>query len=478
MKLKSWMVNKANRLENSGSLATAAERRASEPSADALAPSMRASANARALAASDAEALGPYRPLIGAIREELEKFVTTQLRLHLAIAECDRYVLSSIEVECDEADEHRELLRKFIAEFKPEQIKHYLAKEVIAGLRNASAIDLSQFGGLNATQQADAADEEQERYADLLAELRRGAPRSVARPYRVLLLGRWSQLDAPSPAGEQPMRRPHSAQTPLAAPALAIDIEDADGERRVELTSIVAGKRYAIGKGDGCDVVVNGAYASRRHCEMWFDKGGWWVVDAGSTNGIRVESVNGAVARSQQGPQGVPPSPPILLDPGAWLILSAQVRGDAREYPRLALRPAAAREKRASRSAASPPTPVTPIAPPRRHEGALTITARMASGGRSVDVLPGALPFRVGRSRNQALVVDWAHADVSGRHFEIVALDESGAQVVVHGDNGVTVDGTVHGPGTQFRWTPGQTLLLGNDAAQESSCVLTLSRAL
>jgi len=274
------------------------------------------------------------------------------------------------------------------------------------------------------------------------------------------------------------VQRAHGAHTPLAAPALSIDIEDADGERRIELTSIVAGKRYAIGKGDGCDIVVNGAYASRRHCEMWFDKGGWWVVDAGSTNGIRVESVNGAIARSQQGPQGVPPSPPILLAPGAWLILSAQVQGDAREYPRLSLRPAVASETRKSRTVASPPTPVTPIAPPRRREAALTITARMASGVRSVDVLPGALPFRVGRSRNQALVIDWAHADVSGRHFEIVALDESGATIVVHGDNGVTVDGKAHGPGTQFKWTPGQTLLLGHDAAQESSCVLTLSRAL
>ncbi len=50
---------------------------------------------------------------------------------------------------------------------------------------------------------------------------------------------------------------------------------------------------------------------------------------------------------------------------------------------------------------------------------------------------PSALPFRVGRSRNQALVIDWAHADVSGQHFDIVALDESGATIVVHGDNGV-----------------------------------------
>ena len=35
-------------------------------------------------------------------------------------------------------------------EFKPEQIKRYLAKEVIGRLPNASAIDLAHFGGLNA----------------------------------------------------------------------------------------------------------------------------------------------------------------------------------------------------------------------------------------------------------------------------------------------------------------------------------------
>ncbi len=45
-------------------------------------------------AASGLEHLGAYRPLIAAIREELERFVATDLRLHLAIAEHDRYVLT------------------------------------------------------------------------------------------------------------------------------------------------------------------------------------------------------------------------------------------------------------------------------------------------------------------------------------------------------------------------------------------------
>ena len=44
--------------------------------------------------------------------------------------------------------EARQLLQQFMHEFKPEQVKRYLAREVIGGLPNAAAIDLSQFAGL------------------------------------------------------------------------------------------------------------------------------------------------------------------------------------------------------------------------------------------------------------------------------------------------------------------------------------------
>ena len=64
-------------------------------------------------------------------------------------------------------------------------------------------------------------------------------------------------------------------------------------------------------------------------------------------------------------------------------------------------------------------------------------------------------------------MIDWTHDDVSGRHLEIVALDEAGASVVVHGDNGVDVDGNVaRRRRRDFRWKPGQTLLLGRVAAE------------
>src|SRR5262249_13722448 len=136
--------------------------------------------------------LGAYAPLIAALREEFEHFVASHVRMHLAIAERDRYLLTSIGVECVGDDQAAELLQRFIREFKPEQIKHYLAKEVIGRLPNASAIDLSHFAGLNAIRSGSdtAADDA---YGELLAELRLSEPRPGARPFQVTLKGRWSE---------------------------------------------------------------------------------------------------------------------------------------------------------------------------------------------------------------------------------------------------------------------------------------------
>jgi len=346
---------------------------------------------------------------------------------------------------------------------------------VIAGLRNAGAIDLSQFAGLNAERDEAGPSGDDERYGDLIAELASGAQRSVARPYRVTLVGRWSDL-AMAPVDEGAMAR-EGPRTPLAARPIAVDVEDGAGARRIEL-SIMPGHRYSIGKGERCDIVVDGVYASRRHCEIWSEKGTWWVADAGSTNGIRVEAPDGSTTRDQNDPQTAARQPPIELVPGAWIVLAANMSGEPKQYPRLSLRAAEAVPMPKPVAAQQPrtlATPVTPIAAPRNRGGGWGIEARMASGARSVDVGPEALPFRIGRSRTQGLVVDWAHADVSGRHLEIVALDAAGARVVVHGDNGVTVDGTSYGPGAEFHWKPGETLRLGA-AGGAAPCELTLAR--
>src|SRR5207248_4605066 len=169
--------------------------------------------------------LGPYAPLIGAIREELEQFVASYLSLHLAIAERDRYLLTSIEVSAPASDDD-ELLRRFIREFKPEQIKRYLAREVIAGLPNASALDLSQFAGLNAGR-GDETVEEEDDYSELLAELRSADATPDLRRYEVNLIGRWSEMGSGS-AGVSSRSVP---VTPLAGVGIDVRIEDADGTR-------------------------------------------------------------------------------------------------------------------------------------------------------------------------------------------------------------------------------------------------------
>jgi hypothetical protein len=100
----------------------------------------------------------------------------------------------------------------------------------------------------------------------------------------------------------------------------------------------------------------------------------------------------------------------------------------------------------------------------------------MAGGLRTLELRTGSLPFSVGRSRNQALVVDRGHEAVSGHHLDITAIDESAAQVQVHGDNGVLVNGVHHGPGACLRWPVGETMVLGASAHEKPACTLTLNR--
>jgi pSer/pThr/pTyr-binding forkhead associated (FHA) protein len=415
-------------------------------------------------AAVGLEHLGAYRPLVAAIREELERFVATDLRLHLAIAERDRYVLTSISIESVGPDETRTLLTRFVREFAPEQVKHYLAREIIARLPNASAIDLTQFAGLEAGAEAAAASRSD--YDDLLEELRTDEP-EVAKPYEVTLVGRWS--DAERGPERAPAKRAPAAvnATPLAGRGMDVVIDDAQGARRVALSSVVPGRRYTVGKDAGCDVVVDGVYASRRHCEVWLDKGTWWVTDCGSTNGIRVEPAGGegASLASAKGDGKA-----LAVEPGARVVLSASGQGTAAQYPRFGLSPVDA----APRASA---TPVTPIVAAVRTRASFAIDAHMASGDKTF-TLPAEGAFRIGRSRAQSLVVDWAHESVSGHHAEIVGVEEAGVRVRVHGDNGVRLaGGEQHGAGSEFTWKVGQTLVLGHPVDAEPACTLTLAHA-
>src|SRR5436190_4808981 len=475
MALKGWVLNRVNQLftrvdlpPRATSLGQALMRRTRDPRTAGA----RNGGGHEGLGSQ--QHLGAYAPLIGALRQELEHFVASHVRMHLAIAEHDRYLLTSIAVECMGDEPSRELLQRFVREFKPEQIKQYLAKEVIGRLPNASAIDLSHFGGLNAARDPDA----DEAYGDLLSELRRSEPRAGEHPFQVSLKGRWSEQGA---AGAKEKERGFEVKrTPVAGRALEIENDDTNGKRHIALPSVVPGRRDVVGCGEGSDVVVNGEYVSRRHCEIWFDQGAWWVTDSGSTNGIRVDSANKVLGRSgaHAGRSG-PGASVIEVVAGAHIVLSAVARAEPVHYPQLLLRTRGEIPAPATPIAPSihaPMTPSTPIAVARRRGSGTMITVRMASGERTVELPVSPLPFGVGRSRSQALVIDWAHEDVSGHHVDLVKLDDAGADVIVHGDNGVRVVGVIHPAQTRFRWNIGEPMTLGGAPGQEAECTLTLSR--
>lgn len=464
MSLKRWLLELVQRL---GGLLARHD----------LPPPEAASAAAAREAASDAlpagvEHLGPYGELIGAIREELEHFAASHVRLHLAIAERDRFLLTSIGVRCMDQGEAQQLLQRFLREFKPEQVKRYLAREVIGALPNAAAIELSQFAGLHDADAQPAADEAQSEYAELLAMLRGGPRAPGEHPYQVSIVGRWTEAESAAPA----VAPAATSSTPLAGPRLQLDIEDARGHRQAVLSAVTPGRRYVLGKGENCDVVLSGAYTSRRHCELWLQDGSWWVADAGSTNGIRVELPAGVVGRSGAH-AGAPGSDgPIEVPPGARIVLSAQAEGDAREHPRVVLHPTGGALRTPIAPAAGTAAPATPITPVAAARAPWMLTAHTAAGPRTLEFGAQSLPLTVGRSRSQSLVIAQAHAGVSGHHLTITQVDASGAEVQVAGDNGVRLAGRTHAAGTRLRWPLGETLVLGSAGAQEPACTLLLQR--
>jgi hypothetical protein len=492
MSLKSWVINRMRRSRDARGLLsrvdlpprdtvfepTLAGHAAGEPAWDHRSGGS-ASGHIRAAEPMLAAHLGAYAPLIGAIRQELEHFIISQLRLHLAIADRDRYVLTSIAVTCADDDEAHERLRRFMHEFKPEQVKRYLAREVIAGLPNAAAIDLSQFAGL--VDGATLEDDDEDDYGDLLAELG-GLTDDGAPPYEVTLIGRWSEIDASAAvraAAPAPAAASAALVTPLAGQRCEFDVEDAEGRRRVVLPAVVPGRRYVIGQGPGCDIPVRGTYTSRRHAELWHDQGAWWVADAGSTNGLRVEQAGNL-------PQTLLPTAagegatPLRLGDGARLVLSARSEGPPADCPWLALHGAAAAAAARVTPIAAPAAPRTPLTAIRGTDAPSDAAFEIAPAGGGAALLklrPAALPLAVGRSRQCALMIERRHDGVSGHHLDIVALDPGGVELQVLGDNGVLLDGVHHRAGSRLHWAEGHAMVLGAAAHDPSACALVLRRA-
>jgi hypothetical protein len=218
MSLKSWVLHRVHQVNG---LSARNDLPPREPDFESTRPapaadSARVDGGMQATAPrslSDAEHLGAYGPLIGAIRDELEHFVASHVRLHVVIADRDRFVLTSLGVRCAGTTESRQLLQQFMREFKPEQVKRYLTREVIGALPNASAIDLSQFAGLF---DADARADADAQASTASCSRRCGTPAEVPlRPYEVSVLGRWTGRKARGPRRAGTGRRP-SGTTPSA----------------------------------------------------------------------------------------------------------------------------------------------------------------------------------------------------------------------------------------------------------------------
>lgn len=45
---------------------------------------------------------------------------------------------------------------------------------------------------------------------------------------------------------------------------------------------------YRIGRQQDCEICLDDDLVSRKHAEIWFESGSWWIRDTGSTNGISV----------------------------------------------------------------------------------------------------------------------------------------------------------------------------------------------
>jgi hypothetical protein len=78
-----------------------------------------------------------------------------------------------------------------------------------------------------------------------------------------------------SPAGESRLLEPRDDRRQ----ALLVG----DGRR-----SMLSGSRVLVGRSRDCDVVVSDPNVSRRHVELQRDEQGWFVLDLGSTNGVKV----------------------------------------------------------------------------------------------------------------------------------------------------------------------------------------------
>src|SRR4029079_47830 len=119
-------------------------------------------------------------------------------------------------------------------------------------------------------------------------------------------------------------RRLDTPTTPLAGRRVEFEVEDGAGTRRAALPAVVPGRRYVVGRDESSALRVDGTYTSRRHAELWLDDDGWHVADAGSTNGLRVESDGAGAPARVVATATTGDAAPLQVGAGMRIVLSAR----------------------------------------------------------------------------------------------------------------------------------------------------------
>lgn len=104
---------------------------------------------------------------------------------------------------------------------------------------------------------------------------------------------------APAPLGIEPQALPGETKIYRPAPAVteAVSPDDAAAQdlARAPAAVVVRGQRHelgdralVVGRSRDCDITVDDPNTSRRHAEVRYEDGAYWIVDLGSTNGVTV----------------------------------------------------------------------------------------------------------------------------------------------------------------------------------------------
>lgn len=407
---------------------------------------------------------GRFQPIIDALRAEMVKLARNELAAHRAINPNFHCQVTSIEI-VPRSVAAEAPLKSLLTMHRPERLAALL-RDVMGKMPYGSFFEFSGFGGLVPLPPPKPAAHDE---VQAMLEEIHGDPKSSS-AYKVVI--RWSPADHPRPSAFAQ----DSRMTAESGDAVLWQLTDGAGRRDIAMVRREARDPLVLGTSESADVVVGGKYTSSRHGAVWFDKGCWWYRDTGSTNGSRVlRPDQEAVVFPAAGSKAAPPAA-VELTPGCRIVFTATEEGDPADYPQLE-RPRGDRA-RATPQAPRMRAPGTALASIDAAAPEMEAVARLqvsdVLGQREIAIAADQLPFSIGRDQAQSCPVPWDHKTVSGKHLQLLAIEEGGARMRMIGHNGGTLEGRRVDGGAEMLWPWGGTAALGAPTPGEPEYRLTL----